>query len=401
MSSTDTLSDLLGVSKSRFREFLEQDWGIEPAILLCDPERASQLLTWDALGRVLQYGGLRYPRVRLVSEGRALSESAYSRIRPGYSGETFSRLMPGPIFDALAQGATLVVDAIDELDHSIGHLAYGLEQSLHERVEVNAYATWGETPGSPLHWDDHEVLVVQLSGTKHWEIYKPTRAYPLADDVEQPEIPTGSPHMRLDLEPGEMLHVPRGWWHLVVGSGGPCLHLTVGVRQATGIDLLMWVVDAMRSTELVRRSVPSVSASDSYVDNFVSEIGESLGRMLAEPNLVSNFKDYRDSQDPGRSHFSLSRLEAAGSIRIAMNDLIVPQSARITMHKREHAIDLAIGGQVWSFPLNLGDLLSKVCEGAPFTVAEALRGCGPVAEHLVQDAIRDLVRAGFVALAPS
>ena len=58
------------------------------------------------------------------------------------------------------------------------------------------------------------------------------------------------------LNDGDMLYIPRGWWHVATPLDEPTLHLTVGVNNPTGADLLSWFVDRLRASEDVRRDLP-------------------------------------------------------------------------------------------------------------------------------------------------
>ncbi len=157
----------------------------------------------------------------------------------------------------LRDGATLVLDAIDEMHPPIRDLAAGLERQLRTGVQVNAYASWTSQEGFGVHWDDHDVVVVQVAGAKRWRIYGSTRTAPLYRDVTfDTDTPT-DPVDEFTLHAGDVLHVPRGWWHAAAASEGqPSLHLTCGLATHTGIDLLTWLVDELRSHEVVRADAP-------------------------------------------------------------------------------------------------------------------------------------------------
>ena len=67
----------------------------------------------------------------------------------------------------LRDGATLTIDRIDELHAPIAELCQTLERQLDVvRVNANMYASWRETVGLGLHWDPHDVIALQVIGTK-------------------------------------------------------------------------------------------------------------------------------------------------------------------------------------------------------------------------------------------
>ncbi|MEU9499710.1 cupin domain-containing protein [Streptomyces sp. NPDC048196] len=58
-----------------------------------------------------------------------------------------------------------MIDAIDELHEPVADLAQHLEGWLRTHVQVNAYASWSAQEGFGTHWDDHDVIVVQVEAT--------------------------------------------------------------------------------------------------------------------------------------------------------------------------------------------------------------------------------------------
>ena len=123
----------------------------------------------------------------------------------------------------------------------ITHLAESLERVFRVRIQVNAYAGWRTSHGFDLHWDDHDVFILQIAGRKKWKVYGMTRKYPLARDVEPATDKPDTPLWEGMLEDGDLLYIPRGWWHVATPLDEPTLHLTVGVNNPNGADLLVLV----------------------------------------------------------------------------------------------------------------------------------------------------------------
>jgi hypothetical protein len=58
------------------------------------------------------------------------------------------------------------------------------------------------------------------------------------------------------LEDGDMLYIPRGWWHVAFPVGEPSLHLTLATEPPLGTHLLAWLIGKLRLHEAVRAEVP-------------------------------------------------------------------------------------------------------------------------------------------------
>ena len=68
--------------------------------------------------------------------------------------------------------------------------------------------------------------------------------------------PTGEPAWDGILEAGGLLSIPRGAWHVAYPLDEPSLHLTVTIENLTGIGMLHWLADQMKSSEAARMAVP-------------------------------------------------------------------------------------------------------------------------------------------------
>jgi len=77
------------------------------------------------------------------------------------------------------QGATIRVKAIERFLEPLAELCRNLEEELASPVRANLYCTPAHSRGFNLHFDAHEVFVLQLLGRKHWQIFEPTTALPL------------------------------------------------------------------------------------------------------------------------------------------------------------------------------------------------------------------------------
>lgn len=99
----------------------------------------------------------------------------------------------------------------------------------------NAYLTPAGSQGFSPHYDDIEAFVIQTEGKKRWKVYKPrtpAEALPRfsSPNFEQTEI--GEPILDVDLEPGDILYMPRGTIHQAKASpDAHSLHITVSVGQ--------------------------------------------------------------------------------------------------------------------------------------------------------------------------
>ncbi len=224
-----------------------------------EPDRFDSLLSWRTLNTLIRDQRPAGPRFRLMKGGARLPEEVYHRTVQTLRGP-LRQIDPARLLAELRSGATLVWDAIDQCHPPIRAMKQEMERALRTFAFVNMYASWGNASGTNDHWDDHDIFVLQLIGRKCWRVHPATRPWPLPDD--DPAVPPATYVHEWTLTPGSVLYLPRGWWHLVTPIDEPSLHLTIGVLRPTNADLLGWLLNMARESELVRQDFPLVMDHD-------------------------------------------------------------------------------------------------------------------------------------------
>ncbi|MFE9437028.1 cupin domain-containing protein [Streptomyces sp. NPDC006640] len=275
------------------------------------PRELGALCSFDVLNDLVARHRLEPPRLRLAHDGEMLPLHRYAAAVTTRRSTVWQRVHPAELHERLAEGASLVVDQVDHLHEPIGDLAAELEGWLRSSVQVNLYASWTAAEGFGTHWDDHDVVVVQIEGAKRWRLFGPTRRVPLHRDVADPEPPPDVPVAELVMEPGDVLYLPRGWWHAVTADQGrPSLHLTCGVTPPhTGIRLLAWLADELLASDTFRRDLP-LHADLTARSEFLETIGKEVAAAMADPTLLDRYAAAQDAADLGRMRPSLPHLAA-------------------------------------------------------------------------------------------
>jgi hypothetical protein len=158
----------------------------------------------------------------------------------------------------IEDGCTLVVDEMNTYDPTMEVASRALQWWSRELVQANMYLTTGSAAGFNIHWDDHDVIVVQLSGSKNWEVRGLARPAPMFRDAEPNPEPPDDVVWEGTMETGDVMHIPRGFWHRATRQErgqGHSLHVTFGFTKRTGVDWLAWLVDMSRQDGLFRRDL--------------------------------------------------------------------------------------------------------------------------------------------------
>jgi hypothetical protein len=384
-------------------EFLATSWGKTYRHIRGWPGKFARLLPWEMLNDILRQHRLDFPRLRLVLDGRSLPVSAYLRhtVAAGRRRQPIPRLQPVKLTAELRRGATLVLDAVDELSQPLEDLAAALELIFREHVQINTYAGWHTSRGFDLHWDDHDVFVLQVTGRKRWSVYGMTRSHPHAGDDEPAPKPTTPPLWEETLEDGDLLYIPRGWWHVAVPLDEPTLHLTVGIHNRTGLDLLRWVGERLRARETFRRDLPRFLSGEERAAH-LRRLREELLEECRDDLFERYFEDL-DRRAESRARLSLP-WGAGGSSALPEGDaaaLLVRLLAPRPLNFRTEggAVEFDCLGRRWRLAASAAPLLGLLEERRVCSVAELCEAAGATLnEQTVRVFLGELLTEGLIAV---
>ncbi|MFL6228381.1 MAG: cupin domain-containing protein [Pyrinomonadaceae bacterium] len=380
-------------------EFLAEVWGRNFRHIRGARGKFARLMPWPRLAEVIAEHRLDHPRLRLTRDGKSVPAAEYLRHTTSTRRKgSIPRLRPVELTKLLREGATLVLDAVDELHAPVTELAAALELTFREHVQVNLYAGWRTSRGFDVHWDDHDVFVLQVAGRKRWRVCGETRHAPITNDVAPAAKPTGEPLWEDTLEDGDLLYIPRGWWHVAFPLDEPTLHLTVGVHKRNGIDLLRWLTDEMRASETFRCDLPRDAAPEAqaaHVERLRREIVERL-----DGDVLNNFFREQDENAAPRPRLSLP-LAAMANFTPPAPDALVRLTAPRPLDFRISGdeVSFSCDKKLWRFDARALGVLGALDARRTCRVAELCAAAGAgVDERTVRVLVGELILHGLVAI---
>lgn len=230
--------------------FLAEYWTRNFLHLAGPKGRFTPILPWEELNHILEWHPPPQPQLRIFQEGVMVDLRRYI---DGPVGAL--KLNAGGLIALLGQGATMVLDSLQEVSPAVAHITESVEATLSCACTANLYAGWRTQKGFNVHWDAQEVFVLQLSGRKRWQVFAPTRSNPLTDDSETAQPPSAPPIWEGILNDGDLLYIPRGFWHVAIPLDEPSLHVSVSAQPATATDFLAWWMRTLRRHPEARASL--------------------------------------------------------------------------------------------------------------------------------------------------
>ncbi len=225
------------------RLYLKGDRAADFAALLPWPI-IDQLITLDAVmdGRLrVSRKGVELPLNMMMDIGRSTRRGGWTLARQK--------------LQALRhQGVSLVYDDIQHYVPAIGAMNAMIERLIRCPVHTNAYVSFRHDSAFNAHWDDHNVLILQIHGRKRWFCYGQPHRFPVRL-ASFPTSPVEEAEWDGVLEPGDLLYVPRGDVHRAEVVGEESVHLTVTIVPPRGADVIAWLAESASAEEIVRRDV--------------------------------------------------------------------------------------------------------------------------------------------------
>ncbi|MFE9562413.1 cupin domain-containing protein [Streptomyces sp. NPDC006487] len=291
-------------------DFLSKTYHREHRVFPGAAEKIRDVFGWDDLNELLETHQLRSPQMRLARDGKALAEAAYMESRTVRRGRHRVRLDPVKLRAALGAGHTLAMRYLDEIHPGVSQLSEAFERRLHGDFEFNLYAAWAPTGSFNVHWDNHDVFVIQLQGRKRWRIFGRNEFSMHPADSAMGTPPTEVID-ELVLSPGDVLFLPRGFWHDPVTEEGPSLHITGSVPCTTGMDLVRWLLEQLREDEAMCAELLRFGNQEDPQE-VLRKVRERLSGAFAQEGLLERFFAARDGARFGRFRIGLPDVGGTG-----------------------------------------------------------------------------------------
>lgn len=219
---------------------------------------AINLVSWSALNNTLKKDILHYPRVRLANDKwpEMRGYGGFVRYSFSQSGDRTPHINRHQLYKCLREGATLVLDRCQAFFEPVEQMRQWLSSELECACSANLYAAFTPTSSFGLHFDNHDVLAVQIDGIKRWTVHKPTYSYPLEHERSFDFIaPKTEPDFVFDVEPGQAIYLPAGYWHNVKAQTGHSLHVSYTIIRPRRLDILKNLINELSNNEYIRAPI--------------------------------------------------------------------------------------------------------------------------------------------------
>ncbi len=195
----------------------------------------------------------------------------------------------------MREGCTLVLDQLHKKDPKLGLLCRALAPDFGHPFQSNLYLTPPHGKGFTPHWDNHDVFILQVVGSKKWQIEKERRVYPTKTEnmgLEGREL--RGELLSFTLDQGDLIYIPRGFVHAAESGAEASLHITLGLTGIFLEDFLYATIQAAIQRDDRLRAVMPIGFMRGAQQDVVKQVMTILRDAADETFLNTVMDEFRD-----------------------------------------------------------------------------------------------------------
>lgn len=252
-----------------------------------DREYFSPALSYAAIERYLYNETLKFPSTRLTNAKEDVPTEKYVQ------GE---KVVASNLLKHFVEGSTIVLSGLHEHVAGLGELVSNLSKQFYQRFQTNIYITPKGSQGFKVHYDTHDVFVLQIHGKKTWKIYKdnPVSLPNKLMEFAPGKYAVGEVEETIVAEAGDLIYIPRGVMHQAETNDEMSIHVTLGMLGYTWTDLLIEsVLEFSKTDDSLRKFLPRDMLRNGVKENhlaYFSELFSTMSTAISLQESVNRFK---------------------------------------------------------------------------------------------------------------
>ena len=355
-----------------------------------EPGYFDSVLSAQDIDDYLAAAKISYPEVNMASASDASSAPWLPLPQAG----NHLNVVKEEVFKQLAAGNTLILNLLEQKIPKLNKFLCQLAEQWTVALTANAYITPPDNQGFEWHYDDHDVLILQLKGHKRWNV--------LDEPSFLPDKNYKSRYSKLNndegatsymLQEGDSMYIPRGVYHRARSQKRTSVHLTIAINTSKRYDLFRGLLNAAIGNKEFRKSVlpkyeqpTEIGAQLESMKEFCTNYFDQL---LSEANTLKGPTPKNSQQDYHGRLKNVMRIEELSSLTVL--------SSRTTDFEQRHQggfIEIRSKGRQLRFPITTEKLLIALLKSSELSVAELPKE--GLSEKQRLDIARKLVVEGWI-----
>lgn len=285
--------------------FLLDYWEQQPLVVRRDaPTYYHDLLTMADVDYALTNMALRFPDFRVIKYDETIQPESYIKTVESRMEPITDLIDVDQVLNLYGDGATIILHAMQRYWQPLATFCASLSKTFSAHAKANVYLTPPHTQGYTCHWDNHDVLVLQLAGRKQWRIYGSPEVLPDEEERYFTDEQLADPLYDVVLASGDFVYIPRGFIHEAFTADDTSLHITVTLDYLQWRHLLQELLAVSDRERLVREALPAGFAAHealppeaaTHFDGLLDRLQQNLPQAFANlaEAFISSRQPFRD-----------------------------------------------------------------------------------------------------------
>jgi quercetin dioxygenase-like cupin family protein len=380
-----SFADVVGDEDEFFRTYFNKKVLYRPRGISGDPR---QILSIADMDDIVHQEGMRSSLLRMLGNGvPAIGDQLTSQLEMRREGKSIEDAVdPGRIYAHFRAGKTLIHGGLNLTRPNLRALARSMTERFAAKSEAVAFLTPAGQRGS-THSDPTDVYVIQLEGTKRWQIWPTPQVRRPGDDKDSFEsLP--EPVLDLSVQPGDVLYIPYSTPHRASAEGSVSLHVTVVAGPRT------WAHHLLSSVQDILHNDPEFWDTPYLDDTLPEEMAPKIEQLISRLRMVDTAAALERAQRDGRAFRGVQQAalfqEMAAADGIDADTKLLAVESAVTFHEvADGSAKVTILGNTLAMPQAAAAALRSASTAVPFPAGEFLPGADsrralPVARQLLR-----------------
>ncbi|WP_338665036.1 cupin domain-containing protein [Pararoseomonas sp. SCSIO 73927] len=289
-----TLADLLAPMDPQrfFAEFHDK----QPLHIRGGAAKFAGVLSWSGIDRLLnQTHNWSAQSLKLQMDGQPVPPEAYCVRATNRDNAPVMQPDSRRLREWVGRGASVVMNDVDSLTPGLASVSEALEEAGLGRAQANVYISFQAHKAFPTHFDTHDVWAVQVEGEKTWNIWSGRAEYPIPHPAfrglgqAHHERARGTIREKVLLKAGDLLYLPRGWYHDALAEGPSSVHVAYGVHAPIGVDLANMLAERAIQDPMFRAPLPrqdGTAAAGFALTTRAAQLGQRMAELARDPAVL-------------------------------------------------------------------------------------------------------------------
>ncbi|HEX5297565.1 MAG TPA: cupin domain-containing protein [Streptosporangiaceae bacterium] len=386
-----SFADVVGDEEEFFRTYFNKKVLYRPRGITGDPR---QVLSIADMDDIVHQEGMRSSLLRMLGNGvPAIGDQLASQLEMRREGKTIEDAVdPGRIYAHFRAGKTLIHGGLNLTRPDLRALARSMTERFAAKSEIVAFLTPAGQRGG-AHSDPTDVYVIQLEGTKRWQIWPTPQARRPGEDTYFDSLP--DPVLDLSVQPGDVLYIPYSTPHRASAEGSVSLHVTVVAGPRSWAHHLMSAVQDLLHNGPEFWDTPYLD--DTSPEEMTPKIEQLIGRLRTVDTAAVLDRAQRDGRAfRGVRQAALFQEMAAADGIDADTKLLAVDGAATFREGADGPAQVTILGNTLAMPQAAAAALRSASTSVPFPAGEFLPGAD---SRRALPLARQLLRLGALRIA--